>query len=258
MPTLELSSLDLPHRRSTWLGRRVLHVSTCGSTNDLAWAQADAPDGHGLVILTDAQTAGRGRRGRSWQTRPGDALLFSTVLRDPAEGIPSSPGLLGLTVALGVAEGLDAAGVPAVDLRWPNDLEIDGRKIGGVLCERRSNVTVAGVGVNLFSAPADGTVARPTGAIADFLAHDAVPLHILADVLAGIEACWARWASGGSGAIVDAFSRRCVTLGRTVGPIDSAEGHGTAEGIDLDGRLMVRTARGLRVVSDSDSVTQES
>jgi BirA family biotin operon repressor/biotin-[acetyl-CoA-carboxylase] ligase len=128
-----------------------------GSTNDeaLEWAREGAPEG-GLVVA-DRQTAGRGRRGRTWHAPKGLALLFSVVLRP---GL--SPDRLGLlTTALGVA-GAEAALALGVDARvkWPNDVVVEGKKLAGVLVESRLGgsrveAAIAGMGFNVSVDPGD-------------------------------------------------------------------------------------------------------
>src|SRR5580704_5121827 len=111
------------------------HYEVCTSTSDLAreWAASTsdaAPDG--AVVAADYQTAGRGRRGRIWQSEPGDNVLMSVVLRPPYD--LSVAWRLAFVAAVGTAEALDAFGVTST-LKWPNDILVEGRKCGGILVE---------------------------------------------------------------------------------------------------------------------------
>jgi len=123
-----------------------------GSTNEEGLRRAGEGAPEGLVIVTDGQTAGRGRLGRSWWDAPGSSLLFSIVLR-PSIEVARWP-LLGIAMACAVAEaGGEAAGT-ALDVKWPNDVLHAGRKVCGVLAESRvpspgSPALVVGAGINV-------------------------------------------------------------------------------------------------------------
>lgn len=142
-------------RRALGPGRSARVLGTTGSTNEVAldWAvEPRDPAPHGAVVVADEQTAGRGRWGRGWESSPGKALMFSVVLRP--QGL--SPNRLGLlTAAMGVAviDAVASLSPLAPTLKWPNDVNVRGRKLAGVLFETqlivdRVGVVVAGVGVN--------------------------------------------------------------------------------------------------------------
>lgn len=165
--------MELPATATARLARTrfadVRLVARTGSTNVDVLELGRAGEAEGIVVVADAQTAGRGRRGRSWQAAPGDALLVSVLLRPPA----LVAGLVTAALALAAHEATLNAGVSAEDvgIKWPNDLvatgEEPGRKLAGILAEAewpaRSNVSAgwrppasgeralvaAGIGVNL-------------------------------------------------------------------------------------------------------------
>ena len=184
------------------------------STNRLAadLARAGAPDG--VVVGADHQTAGRGRRGRTWESRPGASLLVSVVLR-PA------PALVTLAAGVAAAEACEAVAGVAVELKWPNDLLLDGAKLGGILSELVGDAAVVGLGLNLAWAPAGAASLGP-----------GVDRHAL------LHAYLARL--GTPGAVLDRYRERCTTLGRRVRvelPGRAVEGVATA--VADDGRLVV-------------------
>ncbi len=136
------------------MAREHRHLKSCHSTNDVAktWALAGAR--HGDWLTCDAQDAGRGRMGRIWEGTPG-GLFLSMVLRpEGSEFVTWLP----LAVAVGVSRGLREL-FPALPLRikWPNDLWVGGKKLGGILCEASGTVTgsfvIAGLGLNCVSIP---------------------------------------------------------------------------------------------------------
>ena len=153
---LALPDRPLPEvMAALWHGREgypVRFLPEVASTMQMAgdWARAGAPAG--ATVVTDHQTAGRGRRGRNWQDPPGEALLASLVLRP---GLPAGEaGWLPLAVAVGAARALREVTGLAPGIKWPNDLLHEGRKLAGILVEltldeQEVRYAVAGLGMNV-------------------------------------------------------------------------------------------------------------
>lgn len=209
------------------LGRPRLHLRETGSTNDRARALAAAGAPHGTLVTAGAQTAGRGRQGRAWVTPPGRALLLSLVIR-------ASDELLPLRAGLAVA---DLAG-PGAQVKWPNDVLLDGRKVAGILVEARpqDGWAVLGIGVNVAVDPDDlppelrdraGTLGRAPAELE----------AALAELLAALERRLVEPAPAALAAL-----RACdALLGR---PVAWNSGHGIGAGIDDAGRLRVELEDG--------------
>ncbi len=126
------------------------YAERIGSTNDTArdWLEQGAPAP--AVVIADEQFAGRGRQGKSWQTPPGTALALSVILRPQARWLSRLTMLGGLAVCE-LAENL---GCEAVSIKWPNDVQIGGKKVSGILCEAiwsggRLDGAVLGIGINV-------------------------------------------------------------------------------------------------------------
>jgi BirA family biotin operon repressor/biotin-[acetyl-CoA-carboxylase] ligase len=119
--------------RTKRIGRSVLVCDQTGSTNDLAGQYARDTDSDGLVVFAEEQTAGRGRTGAAWLSRPGESLLFSFVLID----CKTAGELVSLACAVAVAEAIGQVGGHHAAIKWPNDIMLDGRKIAGILVESR-------------------------------------------------------------------------------------------------------------------------
>lgn len=148
--------------RTRALGKQIQYLEQTGSTNDGALHAAAAGAPHGAVFITEAQSAGRGRRGRSWESPPGLSLLFSVLLR-PERVVPADLGWIPLAAGLACVESVNAACGVAAALKWPNDIVAPcsaapgWRKLGGVLCESLLSGTpdgagsfvVAGIGLNV-------------------------------------------------------------------------------------------------------------
>ena len=133
------------------VGRRIEYVRSTTSTNDEAWQQAAAEDADGFVVLTEHQTAGRGRFGRRWESPRGASLLGSVLLVDDAGEL--SGDQLGLLSAVAVRDAILAGTDVVPTIRWPNDLLVGGRKLAGILVESRTQsggerAYVIGIGIN--------------------------------------------------------------------------------------------------------------
>lgn len=138
------------------LGRRVMIFLRTGSTNDVAWQCAPSAENDGLVVVADEQSAGRGRLGHDWVAKPEQSLLCSILLRDmPVASVDRLTLLAGLATAEAMEAALPATAALRVEIKWPNDLLVEGRKIAGILVERRNSHVVIGIGINVAQAPAD-------------------------------------------------------------------------------------------------------
>lgn len=230
------------------LGRPYRFVAECDSTQELARAGDPA---EGTVVATDHQRAGRGRAGRSWQDEPGDGLLFSLVLRPPAT--PALPQL-SLVVALAVAEAVELQSGLAAGIKWPNDVEIDGAKVAGVLLEAAGGVVTCGIGINVNQEagrlPAE--TRRPPGSLraATGRRHDRAAL--LAAVLDALERAYDTWRADGLASLLPRLEARSTLTGRSV---EVGGARGVVEGIASDGRLRVTRDDGTPLDVDSGEIT---
>lgn len=132
---------------SNSIGHQILRFDRVGSTNDIAWSYAHDPANHGLVVVAEEQTSGRGRRGSLWQAPPGTSILASILIFPPSE--LQRPVWLTLWAALAICETISDLKTPQPALKWPNDVLLQGKKIAGVLVEQRNQVFVVGFGINL-------------------------------------------------------------------------------------------------------------
>jgi BirA family biotin operon repressor/biotin-[acetyl-CoA-carboxylase] ligase len=236
------------------------------STNDDCRVLAVAGAAEGAVVLASAQTAGKGRLGRTWASPEGGVYL-SAVLRPPLAVADAGP--LALVVGIGVARGLASLGA-GVGLKWPNDVVAlatgasggpthpggHGGKIAGVLLEsmsegERLSWVVAGVGVDVRRPPA----AEAGAAYLDEVAG-AHPLACVAGaVLDGVAGAYDRFLEAGFTALADEYAARSVLDGRAV-RVSDRDGHpvadGVARGVDTTGRLLVETSGGVVAVASGD------
>jgi len=200
-----------------------VHWRRTESTNERAreLAAAGAPDG--TLVTASAQTAGRGRQGREWTAPPGTAVLMSVVLRRFSEALP-------LAAAVAVCDAIPVD----CGIKWPNDVQLEGRKLAGILVEGRPQEgwAVLGVGLNVAAAP--------EGLDATSLSAHGVEASVEA-VLGNLVCALERRLGRDGGSILAAWRERDVLLGREV---RWREGRGVAAGIDDSGALLVETRNG--------------
>lgn len=239
------------------LSLRAWRVVRCGaidSTNEEARRRAFAGDAGGLWIIAGEQTAGRGRRGRSWASPKGN-LHASALLIDPCP--PPHAAELGFVAGVALARAANDLGAADVGLKWPNDLMAGGAKCAGILVEGvnlpgRGAACVVGIGVNCAHAPRG--LGYPTSCLTR-AGGQAVDAHELFERLIGrFDEALGVWRAG------QAFDRiRAAWLDCAVGlnqriAIENGAGKrdGVFEGIDAAGRLLMRSDRGLEIIEAAD------
>ncbi|MCB1960807.1 MAG: biotin--[acetyl-CoA-carboxylase] ligase [Rhodocyclaceae bacterium] len=229
---------------------------TCPSTNAELLSQPPAvPAGVTPVLACNRQSAGRGRRGRAWLAWPEASLTFSARWQFPV-GAPAPAGL-SLVAGIAVARVLEEIGVAGVALKWPNDIQVDGRKLGGILVELsggRALAAVVGIGLNRSFPPGASVPGRADVVALDQLL-DAPPEReqLLAALLRSQRALFATYASAGFPAFVGAWNQRNAHAGLPVRVSDDhAELSGICLGVDTDGALLLRTEAGERRVLAGD------
>ncbi|MCW2811229.1 MAG: biotin--[acetyl-CoA-carboxylase] ligase [Friedmanniella sp.] len=239
-------------------------VPETGSTNaDLA-AQARAGARPGSVLVTGHQSAGRGRQGRTWTAPPGTAVALSVLV---APDVPVQRWTwLPLVAGLAVSDALrQAADVPAV-LKWPNDVLILDRKVCGILAERVETpygpACVVGMGINIDLT--EDQLPVPTATSLAIATHElggsavlTTRTQLVAQVLVSLARILEHWAGlENDAALAVAYRERCVTLGRRVRVMLAGDQvvQGTAEDVDAEGRLVVRTETGVQVFGAGDIV----
>ncbi|HEX2080187.1 MAG TPA: biotin--[acetyl-CoA-carboxylase] ligase [Longimicrobium sp.] len=234
---------------SRW-GLPAVHLyARVGSTNDAARALADAGAPHGTLVIAEEQTAGRGRSGRAWSSPPGLGVWMSMVAR-PAS-LPA-PGLLPILVGLAAAEAIDPFVKPAMtQVKWPNDLQLAGKKVAGILCEGswdggEPGAVIVGVGMNVLHAPDDfPDEVRETATSLRIAAWWSPPrAEVAGAVASAVMRALASPPAQLSGAMLDALRRRDALEGRPVRVTGATETAGTALGISPAGALLLRTHAG--------------
>jgi BirA family transcriptional regulator, biotin operon repressor / biotin---[acetyl-CoA-carboxylase] ligase len=247
--------------------RRLDTVWTVGSTNTLLLERGNPPVGSSEALLAEYQTAGRGRRGRNWVAPPGGSICLSLswMFRE----VPRDLGALGLVVGVCALRALSRVGVGQARLKWPNDLLVDDRKLGGILIELRAEsagpaCVIIGIGLNVaLGAPLLEKIAAMGLAPIDLAAaglkepsRNAVAAGLISSFVRGL----LEFERDGLKPFVREWMEADALRGRPV-TVTAGEAFtkGVARGIDLDGALLVETPRGLlRFISGDVSVRAES
>jgi BirA family transcriptional regulator, biotin operon repressor / biotin---[acetyl-CoA-carboxylase] ligase len=222
-------------------GRPVALLRECGSTQDIVRVAASEGAAEGFVAVTDHQTDGRGRRGRTWADEPGQSLMFSLLLRPTAPTEALAP--LALVIGIGLSEALPVA----ARLRWPNDIVVGGAKVAGILTELETpaggdRYVIAGVGINANTSRAalPPTDRLPATSLLVETGRPCDRLALLHDVTEGISAAYRTWQEAGFEALVDRFAALDDLAGRDVSlQLGTEAVTGRAAGIDRGGRLVV-------------------
>ena len=243
------------------IGRPHRHFRLTDSTNERAKELALAGAPGGLIVTADEQTAGRGRRGHSWFGPPGTSLLYSALVR-PFGGDP----LLALAVPLAVCEAAESLTDVRCQVKWPNDVWVENRKLAGALVEAQpaphipageaeemggdAGWAVIGIGLNVTVSTSDFPPELSETATSLAIASGEPDLPV-AEALAAVNEGLTRWAGAEAKAVISAFRDRDALAGRR---ISWAGGEGVAAGIDESGHLLVETSAGERTALGAGEV----
>jgi BirA family transcriptional regulator, biotin operon repressor / biotin---[acetyl-CoA-carboxylase] ligase len=225
------------------LGQPRVDVESCESTQLLV----DTSLAEGALVVADHQTAGRGRLGRSWEAPAGTALLFSLLLKPPADRrVPE----LSLVAGVAVADALERTLELSVQIKWPNDVMLRRRKIAGCLAEAREGAVVLGIGVNVGQTADE--LPEGAGSIRTLTGRSADREELLSTLLDDLGRRYAAWRDGGLDAVYNGLGPRDFLRGRQV-TVNGTSGVVTM--IDRDGRLGIAVGHGEIVTVESGEVS---
>jgi BirA family biotin operon repressor/biotin-[acetyl-CoA-carboxylase] ligase len=231
---------------------RLIAYETIASTNDELKRLAREGAGEGLVITAARQTAGRGRRGRSWIAPPGN--LYSSILLRP-QCRAATAAQLGFVSALAVADAIGKL-APTVGVRckWPNDVLANGKKVCGILLETemvsgdQPDFVISGIGINLVSSPRD--TPYPATSLAEEGAPRIMPAVMIAALIRHFAGWLSTWQQGGFAPIREAWLARAAGLGEPIQVrLERDTLHGRFVDLDNDGALLLDMPSGSRRVA---------
>lgn len=239
------------------LGARVHYLPSTGSTNDVAAGLAADRDAEGTVVVADAQTAGRGRLGRTWFSPPGSGLYVSVVLTPRRAAVEPERATRLLTLAAGVAlaEAVEAASGLAPAIKWPNDLTVGRRKLAGILAEAIASpgsvsppqAVVLGYGINVGAMAYPPDLADRATSLETELGRPVDRAALFGESLRALATRYGDLLGGRYDAILDEWRRRAPrsTGARVEWDTPAGVRTGTTAGIDEQGALLVRAANGI-------------
>ena len=225
-------------------GRPYFYLERCETTQRML----DAAQPEGAVAVCEEQTGGRGRMGRAWTAPAGSSILLSVLLRPPAERRAAE---LSLVAGVATAIAVEQATGLAAQVKWPNDVMLDRRKVAGILAELKDGAVVLGIGLNVTQAP-DQLPAEtrvPAGSLRSVTGRVLERGPILSDLLLELEHRYDAWRGGGLDGVYDDLGARDFLRGRRV-TVDGVDG--VAQMISREGLLEVSTGSGPLLVESGE------
>lgn len=245
LPDLLVPSLLRPELSDGEIGHRILHYFRVESTNTIAMRRASQGAAHGTVVLAEEQTGGRGRFGRTWYSEKSSGIYASLILRPPLA--PAAAPAMTLMAGVAARAAIERSTGLAADIRWPNDLLLNGKKVCGILTELKAEVdqlhaVVIGIGINVNHRQ----MPEELRSIATSLRMESGRVHsrvqILAALLREIEHYYDLMIKEGTSAIVSrwtavsSYARGKRILVRTA----TGEFRATTAGLEPSGALRIR------------------
>ena len=247
MSKAEIESL----MKTKWAGHPVIYHDQVDSTNTQAKRLGEelARDGHGTLVVADLQTAGKGRRGRSWESPSGASIYMSILLRPDI--LPDQAPMLTLVMAQSVAEAVQELTGAEVGIKWPNDIVLNGKKICGILTEMSAeidyiNYVVIGVGVNVNTPDFPEALTKTATSLKIELGQSVKRSALIAAVMKRFEENYETFIrTGDLSGIQDQYNSLLVNLDRDVRVLEPGhEYNGHALGINSTGELLVEKEDG--------------
>jgi BirA family biotin operon repressor/biotin-[acetyl-CoA-carboxylase] ligase len=251
--------LDLPALESAldtdFVGRRLVYLTSIGSTMDVARAEAEANAPEGTIVVAEEQTAGRGRFGRSWLSPAGKNIYVTVILRPTVDRLRR----LGMLTPLAVSLAIEAATGISPQIKWPNDVLLGGRKISGVLIDvelagAEPRYALVGIGLNVnYDIDPESEIADIATSVKAELGRETPREPILAALLNHMENLYEQ---EDAEAVRAAWKSRLETLGRDVRLSFRGEVHeGLAEDVDAEGNLILLRPDGTRQTFEAGEVS---
>lgn len=248
-----VTSEELDSRLHTcWLGRPCIFLERVGSTNNYAKKLAEEGAVSGTVIITEEQTEGRGRRGRSWSASSGSNIMMTLLLRPEIR--PEHASRLTLLMALAVARAVRRQTGLETGIKWPNDVVVAGKKICGILTEMNTevdyiNYVVIGTGINVNQKSFPEELAHTAGSLFQELGETVSRPALLAAVLEELESIYEIFLKTEDlSGFQKEYNDICVNCGCQIRVLEPGNEYtGIGEGINEKGELVVRRDDGTRV-----------
>lgn len=235
--------------RTKWVGHPVRFYEKTGSTNIQAKMEGENGGQSGMLFVADQQTAGRGRRGRSWDSPAGTNVYFTLLLKP--DFAPDKAAMLTIVMAMAVARGIEKAGVPNPGIKWPNDIVVNGKKVCGILTEMSTEReyiqhVVIGVGINVKKQDFAPEIADKATTLEVECGYPVSRSALVADIMEAFEEYYESFVQTEDlSGLQEAYDAMLVNKGREVCVLDpKGEYRGIARGINATGELLVEMPDG--------------
>jgi BirA family biotin operon repressor/biotin-[acetyl-CoA-carboxylase] ligase len=241
------------------IGCQIHYFEEVESTQDIARNLAAEGAPQGTVVIAETQSAGRGRMGRGWHSPPG-VSLYSTIILRPKIAMPEVPRL-SLVAGVAAAEALEDFAPGIVQLKWPNDVWLSGRKAGGIIAEavtdhrQRLDSVLLGIGLNLNLSADDVPPELRERAISVYIAtgRRCDRVAVANSLFLRLNTRYMETESRGFAAVQPAWERYSALTGKRVVVVDAGtREEGVVTGIDSDGALLLDTGNGVRRIIAGD------
>lgn len=248
------------HMNTKWMGNTIIYLPETDSTNTQAKRLGEDGAEHGTLVVTQCQTAGRGRRGRSWESPVGN-IYFTFLLRPEVE--VSRASMITLVSALALAKAIEKVTGLKTQIKWPNDVVANGKKLCGILTESSTdleyiNYVVVGIGINVNQTAFSPEIKDKASSLFLELGHSVNRGALLGEFLNQFELYYEIFIqTEDMSELVDTYNEMLVNSGRAVKIIEKdQERIFKAIGIDQNGGLIVENAEGKResIISGEVSV----
>lgn len=237
-------------------GNKIYTFQTIDSTNNCGKVLAGVGATEGVVVIAEEQTAGKGRLGRTWQANAGENLTFSLLLRPRVS--PDVLNLLPLYVAVAAAEAIERASNLRIDCKWPNDLLVNNKKIGGILIEGsvKDNLVehvVIGLGINVNQTQFSGDFNTKATSLRLESREQIDRTKLFREIISTLETRYKEYAKTAFRAIIPLWEKRSTMLGKSI--LVSQSGNvfsGTVRGLSPEGGLVLETNGSTKVLFAGD------
>ncbi len=236
-----------------WAGRQLVVLDSVDSTNNEAKRRAEDGAPHGLLVVAEEQTGGRGRRGRVWDSKKGEGIFMSLLLRPDIA--PADASMLTLVMGLAVRAALDGVCNLETLIKWPNDIVCGGKKVCGILTEMSAdpdcvNHIVIGVGINVHNAGFSPEVSHMATSVFMETGEHACRARLVAECMGQFERYYDLFMQTHDlSGLVDEYDSVLVNRDRKIRVMESdGEYTGIARGIDVRGGLLAETDDGTRTI----------
>ncbi len=241
---------------TSWAGRKILHYKETDSTNNQAKREAEAAE-HGTLIIADIQSAGKGRRGRSWSSPAGTGIFMSLILKPVLR--PAYASMLTLVAALSTARAIEETAGLEAKIKWPNDLVVNKKKVTGILTELSAEMEqihyiVIGIGINVNTENMPDDIASTATSLRIESGRQLSRAALIACFLNYFEKDYESFLSSCDlSSLMEEYNKRLINRGSMVRVLDPEEEYeGKALGINEKGGLMVQRGDQLEIITSGE------